>query len=120
MHAILKDTYNVFLATNGQEALDKLPHIPTRPDIIVSDVMMDVMDGYQLYEELSKTEQYRDIPLIFLTARTSLDEKLKGLSSGAIDYIYKPFSMPELAAKRVYKYNRSPRWITLFDARTGS
>jgi signal transduction histidine kinase len=98
MHANLRDTYNVFWATNGQEALEKLQNIP-RPDIIVADIMMDVMDGYQFYEELSRREQYRDIPFIFLTARTSLDEKLKGLSSGAIDYIYKPFVMSELTAK---------------------
>jgi two-component system NtrC family sensor kinase len=58
-----------------------------------------VMDGYEFFEEVSKNEGYKDIPFLFLTAKTTQDEKIKGLASGAIDYIYKPFSIDEFLYK---------------------
>ena len=98
MQSDLIGDFNVFVADNGQAAIDQLSAIP-RPDLIVSDVMMDVMDGYELYYSLSQNEKYNYIPFIFITARTNDDEKIKYLNQGAIDYIYKPFDMNELRAK---------------------
>ena len=68
-------------------------------DLIISDIMMGVMDGYQFLQELQKIEGGSEIPFIFLTARTGTEEEIKGLSSGAIDYIQKPFSIAVLKAR---------------------
>lgn len=94
----MESIYNVFLARNGLEALKKLEYIP-KPNVIISDILMDVMDGYDFYTEVLKDERFKDIPLIFLTAKTTLDEKIEGLSKGAIDYLYKPFYINELLVK---------------------
>jgi DNA-binding response OmpR family regulator len=83
---------------SGREALVKIKNIP-RPDMIISDIMMDDMDGYELYDRLLEDDDYQAIPLIFMTALTSLTDKLKGLEKGAIDYIYKPFHFEELRRK---------------------
>lgn len=96
----LQDKFNFFFAFNGNEALNRLDSLP-KPHIIVSDIMMDEINGYEFFNEISNKDGYRDIPFIFLTARTSHDEKIKGLSCGAVDYIYKPFSLKEL----IYKIN---------------
>ena len=94
----LKNEYNIFYALNGKEALRKINDIP-RPDIIISDIMMDEMDGYEFYDNIKKAGRFNDIPFIFLTAKTTQEEKMKGLEQGAVDYIYKPFSIEELTAK---------------------
>lgn len=90
--------YNMYYALNGEGALERLRKIP-KPDVIVSDVMMDGMDGFTLFQELAADEKYRDIPFIFLSARATTDDRLAGLREGAIDYIYKPFTIEELSAK---------------------
>jgi signal transduction histidine kinase/DNA-binding LacI/PurR family transcriptional regulator/DNA-binding response OmpR family regulator len=92
------ESYNVFLARSTAEALSKLKIIP-RPDVIVSDIMMDGIDGFGLLSALSKKEGYNNIPFIFLTALGGEKEKLKGLDLGALDYIEKPFSVAMLQAK---------------------
>ncbi len=98
VQAAFADSYNVFLARNSTEALARLKIIP-RPDLIVSDVMMDGADGFELLSALSSVEGYNDIPFIFLTALGGENEKLKGLDLGAVDYIEKPFSIATLRAK---------------------
>ena len=90
--------YNVFTATNGIEVINKLKKIPI-PDLIVSDIMMDDMDGYELIKALSSQEKYKHIPFIFITAKTTDEEKEKGLKLGAIDFISKPFKTFELTHK---------------------
>jgi DNA-binding LacI/PurR family transcriptional regulator/signal transduction histidine kinase/DNA-binding NarL/FixJ family response regulator len=92
------ESYNIFLARNTAEALIKIKIIP-RPDLIISDIMMDGEDGFQLLSTLSKKEGYNNIPFVFLTALSGEKAKLKGLDIGAIDYIEKPFSIPVLRAK---------------------
>ena len=94
----LNNKYNIFCAIDGKKALDKIRIIP-KPNIIISDIMMENMDGYQFFEELNKNDDYKNIPFIFLTAKTSKDEKIKGLTKGAIDFISKPFVIDELIAK---------------------
>ena len=94
----LKKKYNFFYSSNGEQALQKLENMP-KPDIIISDIMMDVMDGYEFYDKIKNNNLYNNIPFLFLTAKSGLDEKIKGLSKGAIDFITKPFDLDELLAK---------------------
>lgn len=81
--------YQVLVATGGQSAL-KLANSKAKPDLILLDVMMPGMDGYQVLAELKAQADTRDIPVIFITALTSDLEEERGLALGAVDYIYKP------------------------------
>lgn len=90
--------YNVYYALNGNDALKKI-HLVPLPNIILCDIMMDGMDGYHFHRQLISEEKFRNIPFIFLTALTNEEEKIKGLHSGAVDFISKPYMMEELQAK---------------------
>lgn len=94
----LKDMYNIYVCKSGNEALEKLKTID-RLDLIVSDVMMDDGDGLTFFHEISKQRRYRHLPLIFVTAKHTVEDKLEALSMGAIDYLHKPFLMDELVIK---------------------
>ena len=98
IHDNISKEYNIFTAVDGRQALEKLESIPI-PDVIVSDIMMSEMDGYEFRGRLLDNDKYKDIPFIFLTAKTLDDEKVKGLKTGAIDYITKPFKIDELGLK---------------------
>jgi signal transduction histidine kinase/DNA-binding NarL/FixJ family response regulator len=91
--------YNVFCSLNGAEGLKKLHDLPVIPDIILSDIMMDKMDGFAFAKAISAQNEYNHIPFIFLTAKSTPTDKLKGLRLGAIDFIPKPFSFEELSQK---------------------
>lgn len=95
----LRLRYNVFGALNGSEALKKLFEMPVMPDLILSDVMMDKMDGYTFVKTLSEQDKYSHVPIIFLTAKSTPTDRLKGLRLGAMDFISKPFSFEELSQK---------------------
>ncbi|MBN1799234.1 MAG: response regulator [Spirochaetales bacterium] len=90
--------YNVFLAGNGRAALEKLSDI-AKPNLIISDIMMDEMNGYEFYDNLMQDKTYSAIPFIFLTAVSSDMEKINALQRGAVDYICKPFDIDELLHK---------------------
>jgi signal transduction histidine kinase/DNA-binding NarL/FixJ family response regulator len=92
----LRDNYNMHIALSGNEAIEKLKAIK-HLDLIVSDVMMDNGDGFELYKYVSDQKRFKHIPFIFLTAKT--EDKIQGLSMGAIDYILKPFLIGELIHK---------------------
>lgn len=94
----LKAKYNVYAAENGAKALEKLESIEEL-DLVISDVMMDIIDGFELHEMLSTNQRYSHIPFIFLTAKTDKASKIDGLSLGAVDYIDKPFHINELLTK---------------------
>jgi DNA-binding NarL/FixJ family response regulator len=94
----LNELYNVFIAKDGIDAIDMLKTAPNM-DIILSDVMMDRMDGHAFFASISKNDQYSNIPFIFLTAKSNVEKKLEMLTKGVIDYLYKPFSIDELKAK---------------------
>ncbi|OHD05270.1 MAG: hypothetical protein A2Z98_15510 [Spirochaetes bacterium GWB1_27_13] len=98
LQMILMDKYNIYLAVNGKEAVERLLYIP-EPDLIISDIMMDIMDGYEFYDVLSKNDKFVGTPFIFLSAMDCSYNKIKGLSMGAVDYITKPFSFDELQLK---------------------
>jgi DNA-binding NarL/FixJ family response regulator len=94
----LRSKYNVYVSKNGAEALEKLRVVP-QLDLIVSDVMMDEMDGFEFCKRLSVNDKYAHIPVIFLTAKTTQADKEMGLRLGAIDYIEKPFLATHLTSK---------------------
>lgn len=89
--------WQVVEASNGNEGIKKA--IALVPDLIISDLMMPEKDGYAVCDELKNTELTAHIPLILLTAKTGLDSKLRGLRSGADDYLTKPFHTEELLAR---------------------
>jgi len=98
-NAILKDDYKVRIATGGEKALELTSARPI-PDLILLDVMMPEMDGYEVCARLKSNPETRDIPVIFLTAMTEEADETRGFEVGAVDYIHKPFS-PSVVKARV-------------------
>ena len=98
MSGLLKDHYRVKLANNGEKALLAV-RTAAPPDLILLDVMMPGMSGYEVCQRLKEDPATRDIPVIFLTAMTAVDDEKKGLDLGAADYITKPISPPILLAR---------------------
>ncbi len=94
----LQQNYNVNYATSGEEALEKLKKIE-QLDLVISDLMMDKGDGFFLYQNILLSKKVSHVPFIFLTAKYSDEDRMKGLSLGAIDYISKPVSINELDKK---------------------
>ena len=90
-HNTLKDTYIIKIATSGARALDLAKVVP-QPDLILLDVMMPEMDGYEVCIRLKSDPGTCDIPIIFLTGKIDAEDETRGLELGAIDYIHKPFS----------------------------
>jgi CheY-like chemotaxis protein len=95
---ILKDTYKTRIATSGAKALELVKVTPP-PDLILLDVNMPEMDGYEVCTRLKADPTTRDIPVIFLTAMTEVRDETKGFDVGAVDYIHKPFSPPVVLAR---------------------
>jgi DNA-binding NarL/FixJ family response regulator len=95
----LKEKYNVYVALNGNEALQKIKNLKVLPDLILSDVMMDKIDGYTFAKIILKDPTYNHIPIIFLSAKSAKNDKFDGLKLGAIDFIKKPFIISELLQK---------------------
>ncbi|TXJ27492.1 MAG: response regulator transcription factor [Chitinophagaceae bacterium] len=90
----LGEKYTVLKAFNGREALDLLQHEPVQ--LVISDIMMPVMDGYELCRNIKSNFEYSHIPVILLTAKNTLQSKIEGLEMGADAYIEKPFSPEHL------------------------
>jgi phosphoserine phosphatase RsbU/P len=99
VNSILKDIYKIRIATNGAKALQLANAMPP-PDLILLDVMMPEIDGYEVCSRLKKDSQTRDIPVIFLTGQTEIEDETRGFEVGAVDYIHKPFS-PAVVMARV-------------------
>src|SRR5579871_3421958 len=96
--AILKDKgYQISVAMNGKQALDVLARV--QPDLILLDVMMPEMDGFETCRLLKANEKWREIPVIFLTSKTETTDIVKGFELGAVDYVAKPFNAHELLAR---------------------
>jgi len=91
---VLSDRYFVQAAINGQMALKIIEK--NKPDLILLDIMMPDMDGYEVCQKLKADEATRDIPIIFLTAKAEVEDETRGLELGAVDYITKPISPPIL------------------------
>ncbi|MDO9103456.1 MAG: diguanylate cyclase [Methylovulum sp.] len=101
LDAILRDKYDLIVALNGEQALRRAMLAP--PDIIILDIGLGDMDGYQVFQYLSGNEVTRDIPVIFVTAATGEAEEKKGLELGAVDYIVKPYR-PAIILARINNY----------------
>src|ERR1700758_17439 len=99
VNSILKDIYKIRIATNGAKALELAKADPP-PDLVLLDVMMPEMDGYEVCTRLKADLETRDIPVIFLTGQTEVEDETKGFDVGAVDYIHKPFS-PAVVKARV-------------------
>jgi len=97
--SILKDIYKIRVATNGAKALALVKDAPP-PDLVLLDVMMPGMDGYEVCTRLKADPETRDIPVIFLTGQTEIEDETRGFEVGAVDYIHKPFS-PAVVKARV-------------------
>ena len=89
--------YEVATATGGQEALTRAQL--ERPDLILLDIMMPQMDGWEVLKLLRVDEETAAIPVAMLSARTEARDRVQGLQEGAVDYICKPFSLQELIGK---------------------
>lgn len=87
---ILSESYRVLTATNGQEGLDQAREYI--PDLIISDIMMPAMDGLDMVKNIKENREICHIPIILLSAKSSLDDRISGLEQGIDDYITKPFS----------------------------
>ena len=97
IRSVLSPHYFVLEASNGLEGYNIA--ITDQPDFIISDIMMDRLDGIGLLKKVKENSETSHIPFIFLTAKTNLESKLEGLEYGADDYITKPFSVKYLRAK---------------------
>jgi len=93
----LEEDYLVLTAANGPEALDIIHAEP--PDLILLDIMMPFMDGYELCRLLKQDEKLHNIPVIFVTARAEEEDQAKGLALGAVDYLVKPVSAAIVKAR---------------------
>jgi CheY-like chemotaxis protein len=104
--------YQISAATNGKQAIEVLARI--QPDLILLDVMMPEMDGFETCRRLKATQQWRQIPVIFLTSKTETADIVQGFELGAVDYVAKPFNAHELLC-----VNTISQW-TVSDARTNA
>jgi class 3 adenylate cyclase/CheY-like chemotaxis protein len=95
---VLEDSFAIKVATNGETALG-IARATDKPDLILLDVEMPGMDGYEVCRLLKANPNTREIPVIFLTARTDAADEQKGFEVGALDYIHKPFSAPIVLAR---------------------
>ena len=109
LNAALMDEYTIKVATRGKKAIEIAMTTPV--DIILLDVMMPEMDGFETCRRLKAEPQTRSIPVIFITARGEIEDEAKGLASGGVDYIAKPISAPIVQARvrthlALYEQNR--------------
>jgi putative two-component system response regulator len=104
LSALLKDNYKIKIATNGVKALHIASTLPS-PDLILLDVMMPEMDGYETCKRLKSNPATAEIPVIFLTAKSQVSDEEMGLKLGAVDYISKPVSPPIVLARVATQLN---------------
>ena len=89
--------YTVLTAADGQEAIDQVRR--GRPDVVVCDIMMPKLNGLEVVERLRADEATADLPVILLSAKAQTSEIQRGIDAGAVDYVTKPFSSPELLTR---------------------
>jgi YesN/AraC family two-component response regulator/anti-sigma regulatory factor (Ser/Thr protein kinase) len=111
---VLEDDYEILEAEDGAIGYQKT--LDQSPDFIISDIMMPVMDGVDLLKEIRTNIETSHIPMILLTAKTTIESKLEGLSYGADDYITKPFSVAYLKARIVNLMEQRKRLQSIFDS----
>ena len=98
LSTLLKERgYKINIATNGRQGLEVLERI--RPDLILLDIMMPEIDGFETCRRIKASTAWREIPIIFLTAKTDTADIVRGFELGAVDYVAKPFNAHELLAR---------------------
>lgn len=112
LNSILAESYKVYLAANGREGLELVR--AQSPDLIVSDVMMPVMDGLEMVKQIKADPTCCHIPIILLTAKSSLEDRIAGVEQGVDDYITKPFSASYLKAKIQNLLEKRREWQEMF------
>ena len=96
----LENDYDVIKAESGEDALEK---VKLKPDLVILDIMMPRMDGYQVCQVLKTNKDTKNIPIIMLTAKHQIDDVKRAIETGADEYITKPFE-PDLLKRRVNEY----------------
>ncbi|MDA7870274.1 response regulator transcription factor [Akkermansiaceae bacterium] len=101
-----RNGYSVDIAHDGREGLEKI--LKNQPDLVILDLMLPEIDGYKILKKMQRDTRSHSIPVIMLTAKSQIDDRLKGLELGADDYVTKPFSPKELIlrAQAILKRNR--------------
>ena len=94
MHQLLTTYYNIYIAHNGYEAIEMIRQKPI--DLIISDIMMPGMDGYELTKQIKEDPDYAHLPIVLLTAKRDMDDEQRALLLGADDFLTKPFKLKEL------------------------
>lgn len=97
IHCLQRDDYAIFFATEGAEAIEMA--LKKNIDLILLDVVMPEMDGFQVCQHLKAEDRTRHIPIIFITAKTEKEDLVRGFEIGAVDYVTKPFNISELCAR---------------------
>lgn len=92
-----REGYELYWEQDGESALKKIKEII--PDLVILDIMMPVMDGYEVLKHIKELDDLKDIPIIMLTAKSQEQDIIKGFNLGAEDYISKPFKPAELTAR---------------------
>ena len=102
-YVLEKEGYDVFIANDGEEGMEKARAI--KPDLIFTDLMMPVKDGFEVCREIRSDKKLKDVILIILTARGQDSDVEKGLQAGADDYLMKPFDPPKVVerVKKVFE-----------------
>jgi len=95
--ALMDAGYEISMATNGQQCLEMLETI--YPDLILLDIMMPEMNGYEVCKKIKSNDVLKEIPIIFLTAKTETKDILEAFEAGGSDYVTKPFNQAELLAR---------------------
>ncbi|MGN7612135.1 response regulator [Magnetococcales bacterium HHB-1] len=98
LSGLLKSEYRLRIANNGTRALQALS-VGALPDLILLDIMMPELDGFEVCRRLKEDPKTVNIPVIFLSAKTQTSDEIQGLQMGAVDYITKPFNPPLVLAR---------------------
>ena len=96
-NTLQEENYEIAVASSGADALNFVNEV--QPDLILLDVMMPEMDGYEMCRRLKKMPQCSTIPIIFITARVETEDIVRGFEAGGVDYVTKPFKPAELKAR---------------------
>ncbi|MBF0376698.1 MAG: diguanylate cyclase [Desulfamplus sp.] len=99
LREVLKSDYKVYAATSAEKALQLISSSEKLPDLILLDIIMPGIDGYELCKKLKADQQTKSIPIIFITSKTTEQDEIKGFEAGAVDYVTKPFSTPIVKAR---------------------
>ena len=113
LHSLLAPYFHIITCSNGQAALNILKQLSTPIDLILSDVMMPVMDGFEFLKQLRQRGYTKHTPVIMLSGRSESKERVKCYKLGAQDYLTKPFNpeeLEELVKKNLFPIHYSATW----------